>query len=107
MIICDFHIRRTERCPAKADAELVVHAETMLSSAVAPQRFQPIARRNTKIMKHTGNLQLPKLTPSDRFDVHEPFARYPFAKSSVSAFLNETITLGIIARRVMVGNLKP
>ena len=90
MIINDLNIGRASRRPAKADTQLVIDADAVLAGSVAMQQFQPIARWHAKVLQPAGDLQLPKLAPGDGFA--NRFTRWPPAKASVSASLNEAIT---------------
>ena len=71
MIVNDFHIFGACGGPAEADAELVIHADAVLPGAIALEQLQPIPGRYPKITQATGNFQLPKLAPRDRFDTGE------------------------------------
>ncbi len=62
MIIHDFHVVGVAAKPYKADAPLVVDADTVLSFAIAFHRFQMIAWWSPQIAKFDGDIQLPQLT---------------------------------------------
>lgn len=72
MVIDDLDVLRACDCPTKTHAELVVHADTVLPGAIARERLQPIARRNTEVFELDRNLELPELAACDRLCVHEP-----------------------------------
>ncbi len=59
-------------CPAEVHAELVAHANTELSCTAAFEGFEPVSRRNTKVLEPARNLQLAKLPSRHRLDTHEP-----------------------------------
>ena len=71
MIIDDLHIFRPGSGPAEADAELVVDADAVLSSAIALERFEAVAGGHSKVFQPPGDLQLPELPPRDRLDLRE------------------------------------
>lgn len=48
MIIRNFHLIRCIITPNKADAVLLIDADAMLSSTVATEQFQLIARRQSQ-----------------------------------------------------------
>ena len=72
MVIDDFNILRALRRPYKTHAELIVNANAVLSGAVTPQGFQPVARRRTQKVERAGRVQLNQLPPRDGLDVDEP-----------------------------------
>ena len=71
MIVYDLNILRTF-IPAEAHSELIVHADAVLSGAVAFQNFQPVARRTSQIIQLLGSGDHFQLTTRHRFDVPEP-----------------------------------
>jgi hypothetical protein len=71
MVVHDLHIMGAGQGPSEANAELIVHADAMLASTVALERFEPIARWHPKIIKLSCDLQLPQLAPRRRFDANE------------------------------------
>jgi hypothetical protein len=52
---------------------LIVHANAVLSHAIALQGFQAIARWHRQISEPIGDLELAELPPCHRGDVHEAF----------------------------------
>lgn len=56
MIIDNFNIFCAGRGPAEADAELIVHTNTVLPATRAVECFQAVARWNTQIVKPSCNL---------------------------------------------------
>jgi hypothetical protein len=58
MIIDDLDIKGVAVLEAKADAPLVVDADTPLTEPIVLQRFQTIRRRPTQILKASGCIQL-------------------------------------------------
>ncbi len=72
MIVHDFDIFRAAFRPSKTDAKLIVHANTVLSGAVAFKCFQAVARRHLEIVKSLCNLKLAKLSFGNTFYVHKP-----------------------------------
>ena len=49
MIVHDLYVVSACPGPAKADSELVVYADTVLSAAFSLERLQPVSRRNAQV----------------------------------------------------------
>jgi len=101
VVFYDFDVLCAGVRPAKANPELVVHADAVLPGAIAPERFKPVARRYAKVIYPARDLQLPQLASSHRFDVRP--SPNPAAVSQgfrVGAFERpdhvDIITLGVI-----------
>ena len=60
MVINNLHIVDVPVAPNKADAPLIVDANTVLPFSVAFERFQMISRGRGKVTKLRGNIQLPE-----------------------------------------------
>jgi hypothetical protein len=58
MVVHDLYVLRAGGRPAEAHAKLVVHADTVLPSAVAPERFQPVARWHAEVIYPARDLRL-------------------------------------------------
>jgi len=56
MIVDNLHILSTCGRPAKADAELVVYADAVLTRPIAFQGLKPVAGRNAEVINPTGDL---------------------------------------------------
>jgi hypothetical protein len=59
MVVHDLYVLRACGHPAEAHTKLVVHADTILPSAVTPERLQPVARQYAEVIYSARNLQLP------------------------------------------------
>jgi len=53
----------------------------MLPRTIPFQSFQPIARRHTKILQFSGDLELPQFAARNSRDVHEPLNPLALRKS--------------------------
>jgi len=60
VVIDNLHIVGIPVAPDKADAPLIVDANTVLPCSVAFKRFQVIPRGRGKVTKLRGNIQLPE-----------------------------------------------
>lgn len=49
MVVYDFDVERAAVVPAKADAPLIVDADTILTLPVARKLFKPVARRGQEV----------------------------------------------------------
>ena len=94
VVIHDLDVFGTRRCPAEADAELIVDADAVLARALAPECLKAVAGRNPEVFQAAGDLSCRSLRRATDCDVHE--SPYPPAprEGSVSASLNETIMAG-------------
>jgi len=69
MLVDDLHVVRCGIYPSEANSELIVYSDAVLSIAIATQRFKAISRGHTEVMDMHSDLQLSKLSTSDRFNV--------------------------------------
>jgi hypothetical protein len=69
MVVHDLHVVRAVIRPTEAHAELVVHANAILTRTVAFQEFQPVARWHAQIVQSTCLVQLLQLATSHRLYV--------------------------------------
>jgi hypothetical protein len=56
MVVCDLYLLGVTAIPTKANAELVVDADRMLTLAVPRQRFQPVPGRCCQVNQFGGVL---------------------------------------------------
>jgi hypothetical protein len=73
MVIDDLDVLGPRIGPAKADPELVVDPESVLSCPVALEGFQMISGRNAQVLQPSGDFQLPKFPASHSGEIGEPF----------------------------------
>lgn len=71
MIIHDFYILGACTGPAKAEPELVVDPNAVLSGAVASERFKSVARRNAQVIKSSRHFKLPQFSQRNPFELSE------------------------------------
>jgi hypothetical protein len=71
MIVDDLNVFGARRRPPEAHPELIVHANAVLAGPFPLERLEAIAGRNPQIAQPPGDLQLPELSPRDRFDARE------------------------------------
>jgi hypothetical protein len=69
MIINNFDLFRTGSGPAKANSELPVDSNAVLTLPVAMQRLQHIAGRNFKIIQLACSLKLPNFPQGNAFEI--------------------------------------
>jgi hypothetical protein len=74
VVVHDLDVVRVTIAPGKADAPLVIDANTMLTAAIAAQRFEPVPRRGSRIPQFRGAIELPKFPPRDLFNCLKAFA---------------------------------
>ncbi len=72
MVVHDLDIFCSSGRPTEAHPELVVHSNAVLPGSATLQHLKPVSRRDAKIFKPAGNLQLTKLSACHRFDVRKP-----------------------------------
>jgi hypothetical protein len=71
MVVYDLHIESITRLEAKAQTPPVIDTNAPLTSAVTAQSLQPVARRNTEILKGiriVQHLQFPLGSAGDRLE---------------------------------------
>jgi hypothetical protein len=71
MVIYNLHEFRPIWCPTKADSELLVDTDAILTFAIAFQQFQPIPGRRTQEIQCFGGVELGELSRSDLRDTGE------------------------------------
>jgi len=52
MVVADFYVFCVTVFPYKTDAPLVVDTNAVLARSSAPQRFEPITRRNPQVVRN-------------------------------------------------------
>ena len=72
MIVNNLDILGTRGRPAEADAELIVHPDTVSTSPVSFECFKSVTGRDTKILQSSCDLQLAQLAPPDALNVLKP-----------------------------------
>ena len=68
MIVHNFHVMRFALPPDEADSPLMIYPNTMLSNPVSFESLEPVARRNSKILKTGGRIEIDQLAASYAFD---------------------------------------
>ena len=72
VVVDDFHVRRTIVGPTEANPELVVDPDAVFTFPVAPQRFQPIARRRSQELQGVRRIEHREFARRDVADRREP-----------------------------------
>ena len=72
MIINDLHVICIQAMPAEADPPLAVYTNAVLTFAVARQRFQTVAGRNSQRIESNGRRQVEQLSQRYAFDPSKP-----------------------------------
>jgi hypothetical protein len=65
MIVGNFNVHRSVRCPSKANSELIVHSDRVLAATIIRKSFQPIARRQSKVAQIDGGVEITELAARD------------------------------------------
>jgi hypothetical protein len=68
VVIDDFNLIRSILLPYKANAKLIVDADTMLTSPVSSQRFQHISRRLAEIVQTGSRIHPVEFPPGYAFN---------------------------------------
>ncbi len=71
MVVHDLDIFGIGACPAKADAELVVHADAPLARAITLQVFKPVRRWCAQIVDASCQVELLELAQRRALDISE------------------------------------
>jgi hypothetical protein len=69
VVVNDFDIMGSIILPYKADTELIVDTDAVLTLPVADEGLQAIARRNSQIVQIRGSFHLIQLAERHAFDV--------------------------------------
>lgn len=71
VVIDALHVGWSLVGPAKADPKLVVHSNRVLPHAIAPERFEPVARRCQQVPKRNRVVEELELALDDGLNVTE------------------------------------
>jgi hypothetical protein len=71
VIIHDLNVLGALFCPPKAHAKFVIHANAVLSSAIAFQGFQPVSWRYAEVIKSGSAVKHCQLSHRNCFDIDE------------------------------------
>jgi len=87
MIINDFDIFCESIRPTKADAPLIIDANTVLTGTIAFERLKMIAGWNSQILKAICDFELPEFSPGNLGNIHKfPYTLAFRKRFSVLAF---------------------
>ncbi len=81
MVVDDFHVLRAFRRPNEAHAKLVVDTNTVLTGAVALERFKPVPGWNTQVVQRARPVELFQFAPGHGFDVSKSFHALPLKQA--------------------------
>jgi len=101
VVIHNFNTLGIRVLPGKTHAPLIVDADAVLPSAVARQRLEPVAWRNSQVIQASGHVQLLQFAAGDRFDISETTG-HPALEQSLRVFAFEGLDrhAGIVTRYV-------
>src|SRR5207302_9714004 len=100
VIVDEFHIRCIGIIPPKADAPLIVDADTVLALPGSAQRLEPIAGRDHQVLDGPRAMQVQQLSARRSFDRAKTGDKLVIESRAVSPFLKERITCaGYYAKR--------
>jgi hypothetical protein len=71
VVVRDLDICCSCHRPPEADAELIVHPDAVLPSAIPPQCLKSVAWWDAQVVESAGDLQLPQLATRRPFDSRE------------------------------------
>jgi hypothetical protein len=66
MVVHDFDVLGRANRPPKADTQLVIDPDAVLTLPVAPQGLQSVPRRDSQVIEAGGDLELAQLASSYR-----------------------------------------
>jgi hypothetical protein len=64
MIVDNLHVNWAVKTPTKADPEMIVDTDRVLTRALSPERPEMVVRRNTQIRQYLRSMQHSKLALS-------------------------------------------
>ena len=82
MVIDDCGFMGAVRFPAEADAPLVIDVDGMLSLAVALEGFQPVSRRDGKVVQFGDGMELGEFAQGNALDGRWISPRFPLLEKS-------------------------
>lgn len=91
MVVDDLDLPRLAIAPSEADTPLFVDANTVLSSAIAPQRLEPVAGRRPQIVKPACGLKYQEFRLRPLLDPHGQAANIMACKDGRSALVGEAL----------------
>ena len=77
MVVDDFHVIRIAVAPNEAHAEPVVDSNAVLTTAVALESLQPVAREDGQVLQAMGGVQLPQFPLCHSCDASESPRHFP------------------------------
>src|SRR5262245_13197967 len=77
VVVDDFDLVRMSSSPDEANPPLVIDADRMLSASVFAQRFEPVARRHTKVIECPRIVDQTKLSQRHCLDIGRKLAAAP------------------------------
>ena len=108
MVIDDLDFVRVAAFPPKADAPLVVDANAVLTRAIAFQLFQPVARRQPKVLQLNRDVDESELAEHGAPEVGRKPPDGLAAPESLGVSVREALDHpGIITRRVITRKRVP
>jgi len=98
VVVDDLDIDRSKLRPTKANPILLVDADCTLTSTVAAQLLEPIARRKAQIFDGGRSFEVAEFALCDRHQGFRNerarcFADFPSKMSSVASLANSTLAL--------------
>jgi hypothetical protein len=73
VIVANFNTIHASLVPDKTHAPLIVNPDAVLSNPIAYQRFQPVIRRNAKIIQSLRRINHPELSAGNGLDLVRQF----------------------------------
>lgn len=111
MIIRDLDIMSIVVEPLKANAPLVIDANTVLTGSVSRQFLPTIRRRNAQVIERSGVVQHAELSQSDLLNTARQLTRMLAGEDLLSLFVFEALYHGWIIKRpnwlTVAGNRRP
>jgi hypothetical protein len=72
VIVHYLNFMRLAVSPDEADSPLVVDSDTVPSSPISPERFEPVTRGNPEFVQSLGGMDVEKFAPGHALDRPEP-----------------------------------
>lgn len=94
-VVADFHVESVSVQPSETGAELVVHANAVLSGTGRPSTLRGIARRYAKALQHACCIQVFQLAASGFSRLTERRTRKPSKRASV--FLSAKVLITFVS----------
>jgi hypothetical protein len=96
MVVDDFDILSASVLPNKAHPPLVIDADAVLASAIAPQKFKPISGWNFQVLQHPRLVDHAQFAKGDSLNIRGQLSAAAPGPHETGFLVCETADHGIV-----------